>query len=56
MRPGSEAVRQGADVIALETHGRGGLARLLVGSVADKVLRSASVPVLIHRRPATKGE
>jgi nucleotide-binding universal stress UspA family protein len=44
------------DLIALETHGRGGLARLLVGSVADKVLRSASVPVLIHRRPAGKGE
>src|SRR5262249_24290411 len=33
-----EAGRLGADLIALATHGRGGLARLLLGSVADKVL------------------
>lgn len=37
------------DLIAMETHGRGGLTRLLLGSVADKVLRSAAVPVLLHR-------
>jgi nucleotide-binding universal stress UspA family protein len=42
----------GVDLIALETHGQGGLARLLLGSVADKVLRGAITPVLIHR-PAT---
>jgi nucleotide-binding universal stress UspA family protein len=36
-------------MIALETHGRKGLARLLLGSVADKVIRGASVPVLVHR-------
>ena len=36
-----------ADLIALATHGLGGLARLLVGSVADKVIRGASVPVLV---------
>ena len=37
------------DLIALETHGRRGLRRLLMGSVADKVIRGASVPVLVHR-------
>jgi nucleotide-binding universal stress UspA family protein len=37
------------DLIALETHGRGGVARLLLGSVADKVLRGALTPVLVHR-------
>jgi nucleotide-binding universal stress UspA family protein len=37
------------DVIALETHGRRGLPRLVLGSVADKVVRGASIPVLVHR-------
>jgi nucleotide-binding universal stress UspA family protein len=36
-------------VIALQTHGRRGLSRLLLGSVADKVVRGATVPVLISR-------
>jgi nucleotide-binding universal stress UspA family protein len=39
------------NLIALETHGRRGLPRLLLGSVADKVIRGASVPVLVHRSP-----
>lgn len=39
----------GADVLALATHGRGGLARLLLGSVADKILRGATTPVLLYR-------
>jgi nucleotide-binding universal stress UspA family protein len=38
-----------SDVIALETHGRRGLQRLFLGSVADKVLRGSTVPVFIHR-------
>ncbi len=37
------------DAIALETHGRRGLSRLCLGSVADKVIRGASVPVLVQR-------
>lgn len=37
------------DVIALATHGRTGLARWLVGGVADKVIRGATMPVLLHR-------
>lgn len=36
------------DMIALETHGRTGLARWILGAVADKVIRGATVPVLVH--------
>lgn len=39
----------GADVIVLGTHGRTGLARLLLGSVAEKVIRGASMPVVTVR-------
>ena len=39
----------GADVVALATHGRAGLRRLFLGSVADKVLRGAETPVLLYR-------
>jgi nucleotide-binding universal stress UspA family protein len=39
----------GADVIALATHGRGGLRRLVLGSVTDKVVRGAVGPVLVVR-------
>ena len=37
----------GPDLIALATRGQSGLARLLLGSVADKVVRGAAVPVLV---------
>jgi nucleotide-binding universal stress UspA family protein len=37
------------DLIAMTTHGRSGLKRLLFGSVAEAVLRNAPVPVLFHR-------
>jgi nucleotide-binding universal stress UspA family protein len=43
------AQAHGADVIALAARGRGGLARLFRGSVADRVIRGASVPVLVLR-------
>lgn len=36
-----------ADFIAMASHGRGGLERLLLGSVADKVVRGSDVPVLV---------
>lgn len=39
----------GADLIAVATHGRGGLARMVMGSVADKLLRGCSLPMLILR-------
>jgi nucleotide-binding universal stress UspA family protein len=44
-----EAQAGGIDLIALATHGRHGLARLLLGSVADKVIRGSSLPVLAYR-------
>lgn len=44
-----EAASGEYDVIALETHARRGLPRLFLGSVADKVVRGASIPVLVHR-------
>ena len=34
-------------LVALATHGRGGLRRLVLGSVADKVVRGAQVPILV---------
>jgi nucleotide-binding universal stress UspA family protein len=43
------AAEIGADLIAMATHGRGGLRRLLLGSVADKVLRGADTTVLLYR-------
>jgi len=43
-----------ADLIAMTTHGRGGLARLFVGSVADEVVRTASCPVLLIRSREVK--
>jgi nucleotide-binding universal stress UspA family protein len=39
------------DLIAMTTHGRSGLQRLLFGSVAEAVLRTTPVPVLFHRIP-----
>ena len=44
------------DLIVMGTHGRGGMAHLLLGSVADKVIRTAPCPVMTVRadqHPAT---
>ena len=38
-----------ADLIAMTTHGRSGLGRLLFGSVAEAVLRQAELPVFLMR-------
>jgi nucleotide-binding universal stress UspA family protein len=43
------AAAHAVDVIALATHGRSGLRRLILGSVADKLIRGADVPVLVLR-------
>lgn len=45
------AREQHADLIAMATHGRTGLGRLLFGSVAEVVLRHAPVPVFMIRQP-----
>jgi nucleotide-binding universal stress UspA family protein len=50
----AEGVIQGArqaeaDLLVLSSHGRGGLARLVLGSVADKVVRGTTLPVLVVR-------
>jgi nucleotide-binding universal stress UspA family protein len=46
-----EAAAVGADAIALASHGIGGVGRLVVGSVAEKVLRKSALPVLVARPP-----
>jgi nucleotide-binding universal stress UspA family protein len=46
------AADTGADLVAMSTHGRSGVARLLVGSVAEEVLRTADVPILLWKAPA----
>ena len=45
------ATEERADVIVLGTHGRTGLARVLIGSVAERVIRFAPCPVLTVRTP-----
>ena len=41
----------GSDLIVMGTHGRTGLAHVLIGSVAEKVVRKNTVPVLTVRGP-----
>ncbi|MGH7410598.1 MAG: universal stress protein [Candidatus Methylomirabilis sp.] len=54
LAPVSEAICQEAkaldvDIIVMASHGHSGLARLFLGSVAERVLRSADRPILIVR-------
>lgn len=44
-----QAREEEAGLVAMATHGLGGLKRLLLGSVADKVLRASDRPVLLYR-------
>lgn len=39
----------GIDLVAMSTHGRSGISRFVIGSIADKVMRAGSVPVLMVR-------
>ena len=41
------AIENDCDTIVMGTHGRGGIDRLLLGSVAERVVRSSAVPVVI---------
>ena len=46
------AREEGMHTVAIATNARQGMPRLVLGSVADKVLRSSSVPVLVTRSPS----
>ena len=46
---GDFASRQKADLIAIATHGRGGLARMIRGSVADAIMHSARMSMLVFK-------
>lgn len=43
-----------ADLVAMSTHGRSGFSRFAIGSVADKVMRGGSVPVLMVKAGKSK--
>ena len=40
------AAKQGVDLMIMSTHGRSGMGRRIMGGTADKIVRSATVPVL----------
>ena len=46
------AEKEGCDLIVMGTHGRTGLTRLLMGSVAEAVVRKAKCPVLTVKQPS----
>lgn len=50
---GRYARMQGADLIVMTSHGRGGFSRAWIGNVADAVMRGSGVPVLIVRPDGT---
>ena len=51
----SYATDVGADVIVMGTHGRSGMTHLLMGSVAEGVVRAAPCPVLVVKHAERKG-
>ena len=44
------------DLILIATHGRSGVSRWVRGSIADRILRAASIPVLMVRAPGTASD
>lgn len=46
------AEREHVDLIVMASHGRTGVSRLLMGSIAEGVMRKASCPVLVVKQPA----
>jgi universal stress protein A len=48
------AAERGVDLIVMGTHGRTGFAHLLLGSVAERIVRTAPCPVLTVRHPEEK--
>jgi nucleotide-binding universal stress UspA family protein len=45
------AKKNNIDLVVISTHGRSGVSRWVMGSVADRLLRSTSAPVLMIRAP-----
>jgi nucleotide-binding universal stress UspA family protein len=58
--PAEEIVKvasdRGCDLIVMGTHGRTGVGRLLLGSVAEEVMRKAPCPVLTLKHPLPAAE
>jgi len=50
------AERENIDLIVMGSHGRTGLARLVMGSIAEGVMRQAKCPVLVVKQPASESE
>ena len=50
----AEATEWGADVVVTSTHGRSGLTRVLLGSVANQLVNHLPCPVLLHRATPAK--
>lgn len=50
------AEKNDSDLILIASHGRSGVRRWVRGSIADKILHSSTVPVLIVRAPASERE
>lgn len=50
----AEAEKQGSDLIVMSTHGRTGLAHILMGSVTEHVVRNATCPVFSVHPPRAK--
>jgi len=48
------AAERGVDLIVMGTHGRSGFSHLFLGSVAERVVRTAPCPVLTMREPASE--
>jgi nucleotide-binding universal stress UspA family protein len=50
------AVKNKIDLVVMASHGRTGLSRLLMGSVAEAVMRRAPCPVLVVKQPAASAK
>ncbi len=46
----------GCDLVVMSTHGRSGIARWVFGSVADRILRGGTIPVLLVRSFGASGQ
>lgn len=51
-----EAMSWKADLLVMGTHGRSGLAHVLLGSVAEEVLHHATIPMLLVKLPADESD